>query len=209
MWYLQKAHAGRYAAASAAGRDVPQMSLMIDPILTVLKDKDLISDSGSLINNHEPKVYITKLIQADGRNYTTAPEFVSRNEYFFDRPDELDLEDMDPKLGIPLEDWTKVIETLRGIPEDNWKAATLRQTLNSLIGKDGGENTVASVQSLSAADNGSSLIHGFLRWALSAGKHGPNGGDTMEILGKDEVILRMEVACGVLHELELGERGED
>jgi glutamyl-tRNA synthetase len=44
----------------------------------------------------------------------------------------------------------------------------------------------------------SRLIHSYLRWAITAGDSGPNGVDTMAILGKEETERRLNVAETVI-----------
>jgi hypothetical protein len=44
----------------------------------------------------------------------------------------------------------------------------------------------------------SKLIHKYIRWVIAAGQPGPDGAESMEILGREETLARFAVAAEVL-----------
>lgn len=184
MWYLQRAHAARYATASAAQISSPQMGLMVDPILTILQEKKLLGDAGLVLNEHEPREYVSKLVRADARNYKTAGEFVERHRYFFEVPGRKTLQDTMPAVDSLLDELEEAASSLGEISNDEWKADSIRHAISS-------------------KGEGKSLkdIHDFYRWAIAAGTPGPSGVETMEILGRLEVLSRLDVAFEILEEV--------
>lgn len=46
------------------------------------------------------------------------------------------------------------------------------------------------------------LVHGYVRWAVMGEAPGPDGAETMRILGREEVLKRLERAAEVLVERE-------
>jgi len=186
MWYLQKAHAGRYAASSNDRDNLGHLSLMIDPIIAKLRKLGLIGTSGRVLNDHEPTNYITHLIRVDARNYTYADEFVERNKYFFDTIDRTTLQDTLPELEASLGLLGEVLTSVGSIPEDEWNSTTIRETINNVKG------TKSEMKA----------VHEFIRWALAASRAGPSSGDSMEVLGKLEAQTRLDVAYEILEEIE-------
>lgn len=184
MWYLQRAHAARYAAGSAEDPKLPQMSLMIDPILAQLRKGKILGESDLVLNTHEPRSYVFDLVRADARNYKTASEFIERNKYFFEAPDRTVLHESTPTLEIPFDKLEQVVSSIGHIPEDQWKAPVIRDAINGTVGTGPSKD-----------------IHNFFRWSLSAGAPGPGGGDTMEILGRLEVLSRLDVALEIMEEI--------
>jgi len=50
-------------------------------------------------------------------------------------------------------------------------------------------------------------MHGYIRWAIGAGRPGPDGVVSMAILGKEETLRRFELARGVM--MGVGDDGAD
>lgn len=212
LWYLQRAHADRFAS-SDIGTDTSKISLLMLPIIVVLKRRNLINEGGLILNHHKVDDYLPKLLRADARNYTNAPAFVERNKYFFEAPNRADLVQCQPSLlslhGVSVSTKTlcTALSLLRNITSDNWTAEYLRKymndnvidqtaiTLHNLIDSDGVDLDVTRNLVTKAW---SKLIHKYIRWVIAAGLPGPDGAASMEILGREETLARLAVATEVL-----------
>jgi glutamyl-tRNA synthetase len=225
LWYLQRAHADRFAS-SDVGTDTTKLSLLTIPIIGVLKRRNLVNEEGLVLNHHKVDDYLPKLLRADARNYTNAPAFVERNKYFFEAPDRADLLQCQPSLslqGIPAglrnpistETLGTVLSLLRNITSNDWTAGYLRKfinddiiraktvtTLHDFIDSDGVDHDMTRNRVTKAW---SKLIHKYIRWAIAAGLPGPDGAESMEILGREETVARLAVAAEVLASLRIND----
>jgi glutamyl-tRNA synthetase len=219
LWYLQKAHASRYVAAAANG-DRSKMDLMTGLITRVLEKEHLIERLRSASGQEKLKAYIFKLLEADARNYNNALEFVKRNKYFFEAPDEMALVDSKPTLvldklpreiasSILPEDVAGALSFLEQIPADEWTAEVIREcVVNESAFKANAISLRCDCAQLNMEKSMEllksewrKLIHKWIRWAVTAGKDGPDGAKTMDILGREETLSRIEKASKVLREL--------
>jgi glutamyl-tRNA synthetase len=214
MWYLQKAFAGKYAAVSNEDQDAPEMDMMINPIEVVLNENNLLGVDGFILGDlRKTRGYISKLVRADARNYTTAREFVERNKFFFEKPDRATLQATKPLfklhkvpqpllIDIPILEVEQAVSSLKDLAAEKWKSAILREQVSTIVANktedclrnfDESNSEISAVR-IAVTKAWSKLIHNYLRWALLAGKPGPDGGDIMDILGKTEVLSRLQMA---------------
>jgi glutamyl-tRNA synthetase len=201
----------------------------MSPIMKVLKERGLINKENLVLNRHKGDEYIAKLLRADARNYSNAPAFIERNKYFFETPDKEALQPR-PSLYIhgipksvanpvPIEALNIVAFCLGNIANEDWIAGNIRKCINDEIISPGKENSLkenvardgtdpdTTLISLTKAWSG--LIHKYIRWAMVAGLSGPDGAESMEILGREETLARLSTATEVLqtsktHDIEEG-----
>lgn len=212
LLFLQKAHAASYADSA----DTTKISLMTEPIKDVVKKQNSLESIGSILTGRSLDDYIKEIVIADARNYTSAPAFAERNKYFFTRPTEADLSSH-PRLllsNIPRqvsnivepEELAVALSKLETIPVSHWTAAEIRACINSIInskaaeGLEGIKEEISDVEMTRKAliKAWATLIHGYIRWAITAKMHGPDGAATMDILGKHETLDRLSMAAKLL-----------
>jgi glutamyl-tRNA synthetase len=217
LWYLQRAHAERYASSDTTSHGA-KMSLMTEPILEILKERNGIDRANRVLGHHNAKNYVTELVQLDARNYTNASAFVERNKYFFQTPDEQALLSSRPSghlhyvptaISAVAQDEVlhEVLAGLELIPSEKWTKEKLRDCINAIITeraeqslKSSKNDHVVDLETIAKAapKSWSKLIHGYVRWAIAAGLPGPDGAASMQILGKEETLARLAKAARVL-----------
>jgi glutamyl-tRNA synthetase len=226
LWYLQKQHAVRYASLPPAENPLHNLNeLAVKPIHRLLEHNS-ICHSGRFsfyqsIPEHFRFDYVHDILWADAKKYTTPNEFIERNVYFFSTPtSEILIQSIPafklhnvPALASQPQTFAlcPFFATFSKIPPEKWTASELK-SLISLITEQASsssftelayqskqwnqeEHQIATTQWNKAWNK---LIHQYLRWALMAGMSGPDGAETMRILGRDESLRRLEVAREVI-----------
>lgn len=144
--------------------------------------------------------YITPLLRADAKSYTTAQEFVERNSTFFTT--ELDRAAYTPSStssnstpSVPMLALHTAAAALTLVPPSHWDIETHRFNISSY---DGSESVVLSAEGDSSPKTTDKIfkkeLYHYLRWALSASAPGPGIPETMTILGRDETLRRLQDA---------------
>lgn len=218
LWYLQRAHAEKYARSDTAGNGT-KMLLMTKPILKVLMDRNWIDSRNYVLGRQNAETYVTKLVQLDARNYTNASAFVDRNKYFFQAPDEQALLMSRPSghLHHMSKDMSTVVHqdevlqqtlsNLELIPPEEWTTDRVRDSTNATITEqadltlkqfDGGHFPDREEQRKLTIKSWSKLVHGYIRWAIAAGLPGPDGAGSLTILGREETLNRLANGVRVL-----------
>ncbi|EPE29554.1 Nucleotidylyl transferase [Glarea lozoyensis ATCC 20868] len=215
MWFLQKKHAVRYATASSDDVSTPPdqdlQLLAAGPVFKYLKS--LLSNNGDLafyksLSEAQQKQLVSKLVKADAQNYTSAPEFIGRNITFFQAPTADMLQDGLPKMKdatkdlretYDLDTFNSRLDDFQDIPTGDWNVNHLKESIDKIINveapKDSNETFGAHSKPQSAARKvWPTFVHGYLRWAISAGRPGPDGSLTMALLGKEESMRRLGLA---------------
>lgn len=221
LWYLQKAHASRYITAAANGES-SNLDVMTGLITQVLEKEGLIEGLHSISGQEGVKTYIFKLLDADGRNYTNAREFVKRNKYFFQAPGRISLVDSKPSFVLEMlpkeiissiqpEDVISTLSFLKRIPIEAWTAGMIRECMVAETASKANEillrsdcahlNTEKAIKELSMEWR--KLTYKWIRWSITAGKEGPDSARSMEILGRKESLSRIETAGKVLAGLQI------
>lgn len=144
--------------------------------------------------------FITPLLRADAKSYTTAQEFVERNSTFFttklDRSPYMPATpSSDSTPSVPMLALHTAAAALTLVPSAHWDIETHRFNIASY---DGSESVVLPAES----DNSSKAtdkifkkeLYHYLRWALSASAPGPGIPETMTILGREETLRRLQDA---------------
>ncbi|KAE9372324.1 hypothetical protein N431DRAFT_240036 [Stipitochalara longipes BDJ] len=226
LWFLQKRHAARYASTQAESPydQEPSHSLLelaVKPILKLLDSPSNDADHSfyqSIPHAEYRKSIVQRLVFADAQNYTNPATFIQRNEYFFTRPSVEVLTATVPPLKLhhlPLQysnsisstTITDLYQTLMNISDNLWVADLLRAKVVEMISM-GTQRTMEDTEGgvtlnkeleLGLEKGWVRLMHQYLRWALVAGKPGPDSVLTMELLGMEETGRRLTTAAEVLN----------
>jgi hypothetical protein len=93
-----------------------------------------------------------------------------------------------------------------GIGSEDWNAPVLKNWIETIVKQSAArshdelpkEHSQDDMENLNGTTwwtkQWSALIHKYIRWALMAGMPGPNGAETMSILGREETVGRFERA---------------
>ena len=173
------------------------------------------SKRNPLLNSRSILSYITPLLHADAKSYTTAEEFIDRNSTFFttriSRPEYIPTSSpasssssSPDQAQVPLSALHTAAAALSLVPDSHWTIDTHRANIASYDGSavimssstsTTGTNTDDPEKSRIASDKRfkKELYH-YLRWALLGGNPGPGIPDTMAILGRAESVRRLDEA---------------
>lgn len=159
--------------------------------------QSLTPTSEPLLQGRTLAEYISPLIRADAKSYTTASEFKERNSTFFTT--ELTRAPYTPTSAsstapspVPMQALHTAAAALTLVPPSHWNIEEHRFNINSYDGSDAvalSSETTGSVDKIFKKE----LYH-YLRWALSASAPGPGIPETMTILGRDETLRRIQDA---------------
>jgi glutamyl-tRNA synthetase len=144
--------------------------------------------------------FISPLLRADAKSYTTAQEFLDRNQTFF--ATSLKRPSLDQRAPVPIAALHTAAAALCLVPESHWNIETHRFNVTSYSGAGAFDDTHPS-GSTGAVDTSVKVaedklfkreLYHYLRWALSAGAPGPGIPETLAILGRAESVRRLEEA---------------
>lgn len=214
--FLQRRHAARYASSPPS--DQPLFSLYhlaVLPIIKELESRAIHEDFSTYTNippGKEREVYVQRVLEASSSNYTTPKEFIQRNIYFFVAPSIETLketltsnisthEQSEDSKKTSFETLLILFNSIQEIELEEWDIQTLRGRLTwiieqrtELIDKNKMEKLEISSHSVSREKmekSWSKFVHDYLRWALCAGKPGPDGVKILLLLGKENVCDRL------------------
>ncbi|KAK2871666.1 hypothetical protein FQN49_002955 [Arthroderma sp. PD_2] len=199
LWFLQKAHAKRYAAEGG-----PQFDIMTQQVVSATQKRFGPDQLSPIFKGRPLDEYVAPLLREGARSYTTAKDFIAQNFSFFtqtlDRPPYTSAAaaknpstDIQPAVSIST--LHTAAAALSMVPEEHWTAETHRANISSYIFSDtttstsGGDATSANIEREARKE----LFH-YLRWALSGGDPGIGIPASMEILGRDETVRRLKDA---------------
>ncbi|KAJ5690573.1 hypothetical protein N7462_004965 [Penicillium macrosclerotiorum] len=195
LWFLQKAHAQRFAANSG-----PQFDEMVNRTCAIVKETHPEEKLVAILQGRTLSDYITPLLRADAKSYTTAEEFLERNSTFFtthlDRVPYTFTNSTSPELPtVPMQALHTAAAALTLVPPAHWAVETHRFNITSYDGSDSVTLPEERSSTPIATDKvfKKELYH-YLRWALSASAPGPGIPETMEILGREETLRRIQDA---------------
>ncbi|GFF47830.1 glutamate--tRNA ligase, mitochondrial [Aspergillus lentulus] len=208
LWFLQKAHAQRFAATGG-----PVFDEMVAKVSQAVEETYPADQLAIILDSRPLAEYIPPLLKADAKSYTNASEFVQRNSTFFTttltRP---------PYTPTPTQDGTTIpiaalhtaAAALTLVPASHWTIETHRSNIASYDGsaavlpapasaspgETAPESTDADAEKsrVNADKAFKKELYHYLRWALSAGAPGPGIPETMEILGRAESLRRLQEA---------------
>jgi glutamyl-tRNA synthetase len=222
LWFLQKRHAGRYASLPPQNtplnpsHDLEELAVkpMVDVLDRRVKGENL-SFYNSIPEGQSRHEYVRSILMADAQNYSNPNDFINRNIYYFVSPSAKSLMDTAPSLklrnvpstishGVNENTLLDMIEEqIFSLPLEEWNTKELKDRIGCVLDD---EHNISLEEALDAGDEineefsprvtkaWSKVIHHYLRWAISAGKPGPDGAETMRILGRQETIMRLQTA---------------
>ncbi|KAH9216884.1 hypothetical protein DL95DRAFT_387050 [Leptodontidium sp. 2 PMI_412] len=224
--FLQKRHAARYASMVAEPVN-PFHSLRYlaaKPIVALLDQRLTKRDLPVYVALKEGEAreeFIMSILSIDAHNYTNASDFIERNMYFFIAPSLPEISASIPNLklhkvppGIPYVPAPETMILFQGVAEiqdDDWNSDVIRERIG-WITEQGVGFSLAAYGEQQGGDSGwrteelekvvkkawGKLIHGYLRWAIAAGRPGPDGAEMMRILGRQETVGRLRLAEEVM-----------
>lgn len=224
LMFLQKRHAARYASESPSSNPLHDLrELATKPILELLEQRmenEEMPCLSALRTKIAKEEYVHKILRADAPNYKLPGEFIDRNLRFFTPPTLSMLQNTAPSMSLhkvppfipfapDLDFFFQLLQTVRDTELEEWHASYLKRRINWVI-EHGKIMSLSQVPGDEANDDQGlekkvlaawgKLVHGYLRWALVGGNPGPDGADTMRILGKVECERRLDLAEKVLRE---------
>ena len=188
--YLQAMHAKQKITEGGAA-----FEQMVRDVAQALLDRHGAGKIMALIGRRKLQDVVMTMLRADSFVYKQASDFAALYDPFFANPlvrPAFQLSNPHvtvPSLGI-------AAATLAFIPETHWDAQTIRESMMQ-IHLDQGD---VSIKPHKKAMSG---LHHYLRWALLGGAPGPSIPQTMEILGREASIERMQSAAQESIDLEL------
>lgn len=227
LWFLQKRHATRYASLQPPKPSNPSHDLeeiAVKPILKSLdqqavQDPDRFSCYMSIPEGDSRFEFVRSILWADTQNYSTPDDFISRQVYFFTAPTSsalsstryrLILHQLPLKINdeVPTSSFLPLLQTFHDIADQDWNKAELKARIAKIIDQ-GSAGTVVEMKKANEIPDGMELelvtrkawvklVHGYIRWAIMASMHGPDGAETMRILGRAESLRRLEAAGKIL-----------
>lgn len=224
LTFLQKRHAARYASEPPSPNPLHNLrELATKPILEILEQRMKIQEMPSLSALRTEKAreeYVHKILLADASNYKLPGEFIDRNLRFFIPPSLSMLQNTAPSMSLrkvppfipfapDLKFFLQLLQTVLDTEAEEWHASYLKRRINwviehgkimSLSQAPGDEVSDDEGLERKVAGAWGKLVHGYLRWALVGGNPGPDGADTMRILGKVECERRLGLAEKVIRE---------
>jgi glutamyl-tRNA synthetase len=210
MWFLQKKHALRYASTSSDASTRNLMKLAVKPVLKCLEER--INAGADLpfyigLSQAGREHLVSTLVRADAQNYTSPNDFIDRNLTFFQPPSADMLERAPSAFDIfkgtrkdTYDLFLPSLNELRNIPVANWTTDEIKACTSLIISsqvcepENVGIKLSSEQQTNSPKKGWSTFVHGYLRWAVSAGRPGPDGSLAMSLLGKEETLRRLDTA---------------
>jgi glutamyl-tRNA synthetase len=223
LWFLQKRHAARYASISPEKEYNPShdlRKLAVEPVLKLLSQFSAEQPHNFVyylsLDDRARAKYVQDIVYIDALscNYTTPFNCVTRNKHFFVAPTPEDLANSisifklrgvpsDIKSAVPTHKLLRSVANFAEIPEKDWNTDAIKSWTNSIIGHGSAESLAelpgivfeeaAGAEAL-VKKAWSRLVHGYIRWALMGGMPGPDGAETMRMLGKEETMRRFDAA---------------
>jgi len=201
MWFLQKAHAQHYASIGG-----PKFEYMVKQVSEAIERTCPVEELAPILKSRTLPEYVSCLLREGAKSYTNAQEFIIQYQSFFtrtiNRPPYISA--VNPKPGpsetsplkpIPLSALHTAAAALCLVPESHWTAETHRASISSYISSGSPLTRLTEKGATLAADLAfrKELYH-YLRWALLGGAPGLGIPATMEAIGREESVRRLEEA---------------
>ncbi|KAF7716183.1 Glutamate--tRNA ligase, mitochondrial [Penicillium ucsense] len=194
LWFLQKAHAQRYAAKGG-----PQFDEMVDKVCQVVQHGRSGEKLDLILRGRTLTEYIAPLLRVDAKTYTTAEDFAKRNSTFFEtqieRPPYTPTTTSDTNNPtISMQSLHTAAAALTLVPPAHWNIETHRANIAMYNGSSATTSTTEDADITLSDKTFKKELYHYLRWALSASAPGPGIPETMTILGRNETIRRIQDA---------------
>ncbi|KAI9698666.1 MAG: Glutamate--tRNA ligase mitochondrial [Candelina mexicana] len=195
LWYLQKHH-----VQLAVERNGPEMEEVVHRLLKALREHPELNQEGEgMLRGRDLRSYVAAIIQADAKGYTTADEFLKRNDYFFKPVHEntppLAYDSWGPGLKcihtVSTHQLIDAATLMKDVSQESWVAERLKSNIQSIVSNICGATDAATKRLKSRA-----LFH-YLRWALAESHEGSSIVDVMVILGREITLSRLDRAANL------------
>ncbi|KAF1815095.1 glutamyl-tRNA synthetase [Eremomyces bilateralis CBS 781.70] len=176
LWFLQSKHAANITEES--GQPFADLVRQVEEV--VVKEYNVADRSHTLQDTLLP-TYISSILKADARNYSTPEEFVKRVEFFF-RPQHY------PPIFDGYQKSNVAVDTLASacrqiLQASPWTKEGIQKEILTTVAQL--EKSIASEASEKHSHRAVSAdVHHFLRGVILGGRAGPTVAESMEILGK-------------------------
>ncbi|TVY62259.1 Mitochondrial glutamate--tRNA ligase, partial [Lachnellula suecica] len=226
LWFLQKRHALRYASLDPSTPITPRNDLnklALEPLVKYIDERNSqepLPFYESLSPGTSRTDFVRSLLWADAQNYTTPFEFLARNISFFIPPTKATLASTIPTfklrnvpegikhdIAVPLLLDSLDLYTRSSSLTTNWSKEKLKKYISKVI-NERVEHSISEAypdsKDIEEAVKGAvsrawgRLVHGYVRWAIAAGKPGPDGSVSMSILGREETLRRLKLARSIV-----------
>lgn len=191
LWFLQRGHAARVAQCSGKDElevkgDGREWMDMVSRVTQVAKDAGHVSTvSGAPLEK-----YIEQLLKVDAKSYSTPGAFYKDNIHFFIEPSWQPYSNPDPQTASTAE-LGDAAQRLMDTAAEDWTATILGSRMKDIVAEE-----CARLGSTDKASNKAynKLFTGYMRWILLAGMRGPGIAASMELLGREVSLKRLEGA---------------
>lgn len=197
LWFLQKQHAQRFALSGG-----PRFDRLVRSVTEAATSRYRLTELSSILGQRTPEQYVSSLLKAGIKNFSTTAAFVDTNPTFFipaaaiERPPYTHPEVQSEQTVTPLTTLHTAAATLTLLPDTHWTESAQKDNITALT----------TTFSPSIPTFTKSLYH-YLRWALNAGHPGPGIPATLAILGRAESERRLADARHLTFTQALNEKG--
>ncbi|OOQ84921.1 glutamyl-tRNA synthetase [Penicillium brasilianum] len=202
LWFLQKAHAQRFAATGG-----PQFDEMVNRVCAAVEESHSMDKLIPILQGRSLFEYIAPLLRTDAKTYTTAEEFTKRNSTFFttqlDRPSYISAASSasTETPTVPMQALHTAAAALTLVPPAHWTIETHRTNITSYDGSDTVTISSGTADTVNPDKIFKKELYHYLRWALSASAPGPGIPEIMTILGREETLRRIQDAKALTQHL--------
>jgi len=175
--YLQERHARRKVLAGGEG-----FEQMIRDVAVALLEKYGAATVSSFLGQRRLRDVMATMLQASSLAYRSPTDFVDQCGIFLNRPSRSPLDVADTALLQPLR---IAAATLCLVPEESWTKEVHHANLKDL----------SSLAPGGDVKQWKKEFYHYLRWALLGGAAGPSLPETMDILGREACVQRIQTAA--------------
>ena len=196
--------------------------LALKPVLALLDHNEVHHSErfdfySTITEGQAREKYVHDVLWGDAKRYTNPTEFIECNAYFWVAPTREVLTKSNPAMRLHDVSFiaaqptsaalTPFISSFSEISKEDWSIPEIKSCINSIIEQASSHSFAELAQEYTRWTQEDTeaakkqwhktwhkLVHQYLRWALVAAMPGPDGAETMRILGRDETLARLETA---------------
>ncbi|KAI9795751.1 MAG: Glutamate--tRNA ligase mitochondrial [Piccolia ochrophora] len=209
LWFLQGQHAVR--VAEKGGDEFEQL---LDHFSSYIRPRLAEAPLNAILQKRSFRSYLSTVLRLDAPKLTNTASFLARNAYFFGPPHPRVSYTPPATDPIPAPDLARHSAVFQTITADAWTAKDIVNAIkNATVEATGISDSVMNgdesgkFKAKRKAWNGQ--FYHYLRWALANASQGPPVAATMEALGRDVCLERLEEAKKMLEEQSVEEAGGD